>query len=87
MGLISGQGIDNQTMKFGLHKISMGNRKFIGNWSLRLGNWTVWMQMEIGLGKAFSGNSVSGDTRFRDCKRGKNKDCFGNKQFFFKSLF
>jgi hypothetical protein len=49
MGLISGQGIDNQTMKFGLHKISMGNRKFIGNWSLRLGNWTVWMQMEIGL--------------------------------------
>jgi hypothetical protein len=49
MGLISGQGIDNQTMKFGLHKISMENRKFIGNWSLRLGNWTVWMQMEIGL--------------------------------------
>ena len=45
------------------------------------------MQMEIGLGKAFSGSSVSGDTRFRDGKRGKNKDCFGNKQFFFESLF
>jgi hypothetical protein len=28
----------------------MGNRKFIGNWSLRLGDWTVWMQVEIGLG-------------------------------------
>jgi hypothetical protein len=50
MGLLSGQGIDYQTMKCLLHKIPTGNRKFIGNWSLRLGNWTVWMQMEIGLG-------------------------------------
>jgi hypothetical protein len=80
MGLVSGQGIDYQTMKYRLHKISMEIGISIGNWNLGLGNWTVWMQMEIGLGKAFSGNSVSGDTRFRDCKRGKNKDCFGNKQ-------
>jgi hypothetical protein len=87
MGLISEQGIDYQTMKCGLHKISTENEIVIGNWSLRLGNWTVWMLMEIGLGKLFSGISVSGDTGFRDGKRGKNKDCFGNKQFFFKSLF
>lgn len=61
----------------------MENGKSTGNWSLRLGNWTVSTQMEIGLGKLFSGISVSGDTRFSDCKRGKNKDCFGNKQYFF----
>jgi hypothetical protein len=30
-----------------------------------------------------SGISVSGDTGFSGGKRGKNKDCFGNKQFFF----
>ena len=45
------------------------------------------MQMEIGLGKLFNGISVSGDTQFSAGKRGKNKDCFDNKQFFFKSLF
>src|SRR5579883_2908269 len=50
MGLISEQGIDYQTMKYRLHKISMENWKSTGNWSLRLGNWTVSMQMEIGLG-------------------------------------
>jgi hypothetical protein len=44
-----------------------------------LGNWTVWMQMEIGLESSFA-VAVSGDTKFRDCKPGKNKDCFGNKQ-------
>ena len=44
------------------------------------------MQMEIGLGKTFSGISVSGDTRFSNCKRGKNKDSFGNKQYFFSKF-
>ena len=43
--------------------------------------------MEIGSGKLFGGISVSGDTRLRDCKRGKNKDCFGNKQYFFLNLY
>lgn len=39
----------------------MENRKFIGIWSLWIGNWTVWMKLEIGSGKPFSGISVSGD--------------------------
>ena len=38
------------------------------------------------IGKPFSGISVSGDTRFSDCKRGKNKDCFANKQYFFSKF-
>src|ERR1700761_382063 len=28
----------------------MEKRKFIGNWSLRIGDWTIRTQMEIGLG-------------------------------------
>ena len=64
----------------------MENGKSTGNWSLRLGNWTVSMQMEIGSGNLLNGISVSGDTRFRDCKRGKSKDCFGNKQYFFSKF-
>jgi hypothetical protein len=85
-GWLSKQGIDYQIMKCRLHKILMEHGKSTGNWSLRLGNWTVWMQMEIGLGKTFSGISVSGDTRFSGGKRGKNKDCFGNKQYFFSKF-
>lgn len=84
MELLSEQGIDYRTMKCRLHETSMENRKSIGNWSLRLGNWTVWMQMEIGLGGVACLYRV---IQFRGSKRGKNKDCFGNKQFFFKSLF
>jgi hypothetical protein len=47
-----------------------------GNWTvpkgdLCSGNW---------IGTTFGGSIASGDEIFRVCKRGKNKDCFVNKQ-------
>jgi hypothetical protein len=78
MGLISGQGIDYQTMKLRLHKDINGKREI--DWKLESSAWKLDGLNADGdwIGKHFSGISVSGDTRFGDCKRGKNKDCFGN---------
>jgi hypothetical protein len=60
-------------------------RKFIGNWSLRIGNWTVWMLMGDWIGKAFSGISVSGDTRSRGVSGVKIKTVSVISNFFFKN--
>jgi len=35
------------------------------------------------IGTTFGGILVSRRYEFRVCKRGKNKDCFGKKQYFF----
>jgi len=49
------------------------------------GNWTVGIE-EIGLGLAFGGVSVKKTNVFRVYKRGKNKDSFVKKQYFFSNF-
>ena len=49
------------------------------------GNWTVGIE-EIGFGLAFGGVSVIKTNVFRVCKRGKNKDSFVKKQYFFSNF-
>jgi hypothetical protein len=79
-------------MKRELHKILLENGDLleIGVFCLEIGRCGCRWKLDR---EIFSGVSVSmaigtrGDTRLRDCKRGKNKDCFGNKQYFFSNLY
>jgi hypothetical protein len=66
-----------------------GNLLEIGVFCLEIGRCGCRWKLDW---ETFSGISASmaigarGDTRLRDCKPGKNKDCFGNKQYFFSNL-
>jgi hypothetical protein len=67
----------------------MENRIWMGNWSLRveIGRFQKEIYaVEIGLEQSLVAVSyqVIRDSDF--CKRGKNKDCFVNKQYFFLKL-
>src|ERR1700744_1755021 len=61
----------------------MGNLLEIGVFGLEIGRSECRWRLDW---ETFSGISVSGDTRFSGSKRGKNKDCFVNKQYFFSKF-